>query len=217
MADEIDTLGKILRMALKDTKMELHEKIIGNEIALQKSEAKILDQDNRISEVVQNAETTSLQLEEFQEKQEKENIDLATMVATEKMKAKIEEEQLQREFESLNSKVKEVQDSLEENIEKILKEKEEEDKKLKNIDQLNELVDRKIQDVYEKMRGDNLYIWKESISLAEKEFSSKGLKETLSLLPKLPYDSADLKRTINSLIDKEDQVPPSIVKFNHQA
>jgi hypothetical protein len=43
MADEIDTLGKILRMALKDTKMELHEKIIGNEIALQKSEAKILD------------------------------------------------------------------------------------------------------------------------------------------------------------------------------
>jgi predicted transcriptional regulator len=139
------------------------------------------------------------------------------MVATEKMKAKIEEEQLQREFESLNSKVKEVQDSLEENIEKILKEKEEEDKKLKNIDQLNELVDRKIQDVYEKMRGDNLYIWKESISLAEKEFSSKGLKETLSLLPKLPYDSADLKRTINSLIDKEDQVPPSIVKFNHQA
>jgi len=36
-------------------------------------------------------------------------------------------------------------------------------------------MDSKIQNAFEKLRTDNLYIWKQSIELAEKEFNSKGV------------------------------------------
>ena len=62
----------------------------------------------------------------------------------------------------------------------------------------------KIEAAFEKMRNDNMYIWKQSIQLAEQEFSEKGVGRTMNFLPKILLDKADMKRTINTLILEEE-------------
>ena len=79
--------------------------------------------------------------------------------------------------------------------------------------ELNEMLDRKIDKVYERVRNDNWIIWKESIRLAEKEFSETGIKKTIDLLPKVVYDRDDLKKTINMLnFDDAEQMPKPVIK-----
>jgi hypothetical protein len=66
---------------------------------------------------------------------------------------------------------------------------------------------RKIQNAFEKLRNDNLFIWKQSLELAQKEFTEKGVGQTMNLLPKTILDRNDLKRTVNSLIMEDNAVP----------
>jgi hypothetical protein len=63
------------------------------------------------------------------------------------------------------------------------------------------------------LRNDNLYIWRESIKLAEEQFSEKGVAETMSFLPKTLLDKSDLKRMVNTLIIEEDDTPAPELKF----
>lgn len=70
-------------------------------------------------------------------------------------------------------------------------------------DKIEEMMDRKLDKVYERIRNDNWVIWKESIKLAEREFSEGGIKKSLDLLPQVTYDKKDLKRTINSLMHED--------------
>jgi hypothetical protein len=80
--------------------------------------------------------------------------------------------------------------------------------------ELNEIVDRKLDKVYERVRNDNWIIWKESIRLTEKEFSEGGIKKTMDFLPKVTYDRKDLKKTINSLMyDDAEQLPKPVIKI----
>lgn len=89
-------------------------------------------------------------------------------------------------------------------------------KKPKPDDDINEVIDRKLDKVYERVRNDNWVIWKESIRLAEKEFNESGIKKTMDFLPKVTYDRNDLKRTINSLMhDDAEQLPRPIVKTSN--
>lgn len=78
-------------------------------------------------------------------------------------------------------------------------------------EKMNEFMDAKVDAAFERLRGDNLYIWKQSLQLAEKEFSQKGVGQTMNFLPKLIIDSHGLKRTINSLILEEDAVPKPVL------
>ena len=73
-------------------------------------------------------------------------------------------------------------------------------------------MDSKVEAAFERMRGDNLFIWKQSLELAEKEFSQKGVGETMHFLPKTLMDKHDLKRTINSLMLEEEAIPKPVVK-----
>ena len=73
--------------------------------------------------------------------------------------------------------------------------------------QLDETLDGKIQNAFEQLRSDNLFIWKQSLELAQREFSEKGVSQTMSMLPKTILDRGDLKRTVNSLILEESTVP----------
>ena len=73
---------------------------------------------------------------------------------------------------------------------------------------VDEQVDSKIQSAFEKLRNDNLYIWKQSLELAQKEFTEKGVAATMNLLPKTILDRGDLKRTVNSLIMEESVALP---------
>ena len=72
---------------------------------------------------------------------------------------------------------------------------------------LDEQLDTKIQNAFEKLRNDNLFIWKQSLELAQKEFTEKGVGQTMNMLPKTILDRGDLKRTVNSLIMEENAVP----------
>lgn len=74
-----------------------------------------------------------------------------------------------------------------------------------------EAMDRKIDAAFEKLRNDNQYIWKQSIALAEQEFSQKGVGESMNFLPKLLMSKEDLKRQVNTLMNEEDQAPKPLV------
>ena len=80
---------------------------------------------------------------------------------------------------------------------------------------MKENIDLKIEAAFEKLRNDNMYIWKQSIQLAEQEFSKKGVSETMNFLPKLLLDKTDLKRTINTLIMEEEQKPRPLILPDH--
>mmetsp|Transcript_33777 Transcript_33777/g.33271 ORF Transcript_33777/g.33271 Transcript_33777/m.33271 type:complete len:243 (+) Transcript_33777:935-1663(+) len=78
--------------------------------------------------------------------------------------------------------------------------------------ELHEMLDRKIEKVYERVRNDNWIIWKESIRLAEREFTEGGIQKTIDLLPKVTYDRNDLKRTISTLMyDDSEQMPRPVI------
>ena len=83
-----------------------------------------------------------------------------------------------------------------------------------NKEELDEIMDSKVQQAYERLRNDNWVIWKESLKLAEKEFSERGIKETMEFLPKVVYDKEDLKREINTLMHEEDKTPRPVVKIS---
>ena len=77
---------------------------------------------------------------------------------------------------------------------------------------LDEQLDTKIQNAFEQLRGDNLFIWKQSLELAQKEFTEKGVGQTMNMLPKTILDRGDLKRTVNSLILEDNSVPkPQVI------
>lgn len=64
----------------------------------------------------------------------------------------------------------------------------------KSTGEIEEMMDRKVEHTYEKLRNDNWVIWKESIKKAEEQFSNKGIEDTMHLLPNIVYDKTDLKR-----------------------
>lgn len=98
-------------------------------------------------------------------------------------------------------------------MERAAKRKAGTDKKGKDDKELDEMMDRKIDKVYERIRNDNWIIWKESIKLAEKEFNEGGIQKTIDLLPKVVYDKNDLKRQINTLMfDDAEQMPRPVLK-----
>ncbi len=72
---------------------------------------------------------------------------------------------------------------------------------------MNEQLDTKIQNAFEQLRNDNLFIWKQSLELAQKEFTEKGVSQTMNMLPKTLLDRGDLKRTVNSLLLEENSLP----------
>ena len=44
-----------------------------------------------------------------------------------------------------------------------------------DISQVEEMIDGKVERMYERLRNDNWVIWKESLKLAEKQFSEDGI------------------------------------------
>jgi hypothetical protein len=75
-----------------------------------------------------------------------------------------------------------------------------------------EMMDKKVESAFERLRNDNQYIWKESIKLAEHEFSQKGVGDTMQFLPKTLLEKTDLKRTINSLMLEDSSIPKPLLK-----
>jgi hypothetical protein len=105
--------------------------------------------------------------------------------------------------------IQEADDLFKEKLQKFLKDSPASNPALDEVrkKQLDEVLDGKIHSAFEGLRNDNLFIWKQSLELAEREFTEKGVGQTMSMLPKTILDRGDLKRTVNSLILEENTVP----------
>jgi len=68
-------------------------------------------------------------------------------------------------------------------------------------------VDGKMKSMLEKLKNDNQMLWKETVKMAEKTFSEKGITDTMDLMPSVLQGVSQLKTTINTL-ESRDSVEP---------
>lgn len=145
----------------------------------------------------------------------KDTLDQAAQLQLEVMTSQLESKDIYEKLNLLMKGFKETDNVIKDKFEAFLKDssssKEVEEERKKKTD---EAVDGKIQNAFEQLRTDNLYIWKQSLEMAQKEFSEKGVGETMNFLPKTLLDRNDLKRTVNSLILDESTIPNPILKQN---
>ena len=129
------------------------------------------------------------------------------------MEAKLESKDIYEKLNKLMSGSADTENVSKEKLEKLLKDndsnKEVDEQKQKKLE---ELMDGKVTNAFEKLRNDNLYIWKQSLELAQNEFNEKGVAQTMSFLPKVLLDKNDLKRTVNSLILEDNDMPKASLK-----
>lgn len=148
---------------------------------------------------------------QFKDYMTKNVIDSAAALEMEIMMSKVEARDLTRQIQKIVQGNSDGDKVFKEKIQKFLSEgdgatnPEVEEARKRKVD---EQVDSKIQGAFEKLRNDNLYIWKQSLELAQKEFTEKGVAATMNLLPKTILDRGDLKRTVNSLIMDESAALP---------
>lgn len=115
------------------------------------------------------------------------------------------EEQFKKQDESLVQLSETVDELVKFKTDKEAQDDMNKDKKFATNDQ----VDGKIQAVLEKLKNDNQMIWKDSVSLAEKQFNEKGIQETMDLLPTSLQGVTQLKSTINIVDGAYDQNDPN--------
>lgn len=166
---------------------------------------RITDLEHDIGKMDQEHTALMFEFKDEQRENTKKHRDVATELVVEKMKNQLESSSVYTNIEDLYETVNKLR---EKGLSSALNNQ---DGPAANIEEVQELVDGKVQNMYEKLRNDNWLIWKESIKLAEQEFSEGGVKNTMDFLPKVVYDRDDLKREINSLILEDDAVPKAVV------
>mmetsp|Transcript_2287 Transcript_2287/g.2230 ORF Transcript_2287/g.2230 Transcript_2287/m.2230 type:complete len:208 (+) Transcript_2287:2274-2897(+) len=156
-------------------------------------------------------------LQEKQARMNEENASLAAAVEMESMLAKVESKEVNQKLQKVLKTFEGSDDVLKEKFDQFLKgttdlkvDQSPEDKE-QQANKMKEIADAKVEEAFERLRNDNLYIWKESIKLAEEEFNLKGVGETMNFLPKTLLDRKDLKRTVNGLINEEELLPKPVL------
>lgn len=156
-----------------------------------------------------------LEFNQFKERAIKNLIDQAATIEMEVMLNRVSNSGVEQRIDQVQKALANTDESIKEKMQKYLKDApgggnpalDEMRKK-----QLDEMLDGKIHNAFEGLRSDNLFIWKQSLELAEKEFTEKGVGQTMNMLPKTILDRNDLKRTVNSLILEENTLPkPQVV------
>lgn len=111
---------------------------------------------------------------QLKESHTKDILSQASSLQLETLTSRLESMDIYHKLDELFHNSSQTDNIIKEKLEKFMNENSEElkqEKRQKEQQQLSEFMDSKIQNAFEKLRNDNLYIWKESISLAEKEFS----------------------------------------------
>ena len=116
-----------------------------------------------------------------------------------------EAEEMKKEVNALKEKLTEAEDKLED-IKKENTDVKEQVEKLENQQYENQYeyasvgqVDSKLQSLLEKLKVNNQVEWKQTVSLAEKQFSEEGIKNQINLLPQHLQGVPELKQTINTI------------------
>lgn len=188
LAEEIDRFTKQMVVIQDKIKLQLDEE--GNVLAektKQESQIKLLNEN--MTAVMDQAETLKLELNDL-----KEGIargDVGSSGVNEETTAQINK---------LNTKVTELEEASAKyaNDIKALGPKANADDEYITYATVDQ-VDGKMAALLEKLKNDNQLIWKETVSLAEKQFSSKGIQDTMELMPSTLQGLKQLKSTINIL------------------
>ena len=150
-----------------------------------------------------------LDFNKFRKRAIKNFVDQASNIEMEKMLNRVSLDTLDRRVTDLQKLTQATDELFKEKFQKFMKDSPSSNPALDEMrkKQLDEMLDGKIHTAFESLRNDNLYIWKQSLELAQKEFTTKGVSDTMNMLPKTILDRGDLKRTVNSLILEENTQP----------
>jgi hypothetical protein len=144
----------------------------------------------------------------FKTESQNEDQILNATVTMEYLQARIESAELYKRIDAAQTLFSTQEGQMQEKFTKFIKESPDvgpsPEERQKEKEETEVAMDRKVEAAFEKLRKDNQFIWKESLELAEKEFSQKGVGESMDFLPKLLMNSDDLKRTVNTLLVEED-------------
>jgi uncharacterized protein (UPF0335 family) len=121
-------------------------------------------------------------------------------------------ELIEKGGKGMSKEVQEALDSYLEKIEKLEQEMKQTAKKKEGDDDYFQYVtvdqvDGKMQSMLEKLKNDNQLLWKETVKMAEKTFSEKGITDSMDLMPGVLQGVSQLKTTINTLEARESVEP----------
>lgn len=216
LAEEVDRINK--KLAIVSDKINVRMDEEGNQVSnnTSKLEAVLKDAKRDIDKLSTDVTELTYEFKDHKDKAVRDTGSLASGLEIETMTSRLESKDIYfklnaliNNFEGTDATLKEKMAKMLEEPDEIKKAKEEEEMK-----KYNELMDAKVENAFERLRGDNLYIWKQSLQLAEQEFSLKGVGETMNFLPKTILEKDDLKRTINSLMLEDSSIPKPSLKQN---
>ena len=79
--------------------------------------------------------------------------------------------------------------------------------------ELEEIMNRKIQNTLEQLKNENNKLWLDSVKLAEKEFTTAQLRDTLKFIPPTIESKKESGKAINELSMENEQYKPALKKF----
>jgi hypothetical protein len=211
LAEEIDGLTKKLNITTSNLNFKVNQDASGVSANNEQLVKDVANNKRDIDKFGVDIGQLLIDYKQFKDYVTKNVIDSAAALEMEIMMSKVEARDLTRQIQKIVQGNSDGDKVFKEKIQKFLAEgdgatnPEVEEARKRKVD---EQVDSKIQGAFEKLRNDNLYIWKQSLELAQKEFTEKGVAATMNLLPKTILDRGDLKRTVNSLIMDESAAIP---------
>lgn len=174
LAEEIDNINKKLHVVSEKLQIQIDEE--GNQIENQATKVELELKNSRRDIDKLAVELTEL-MYEFKDHKDKASRDLlqqGAQIQMEILTSKLESSEIYKKLDQLFKGAGQTDTVIKEKFEKFMSESSgavREEQKKKEEEKLNEFMDLKVQNAFEKLRTDNLYIWKQSIELAEKEFN----------------------------------------------
>ena len=170
------------------------------------------------NELKENKEKFSNQLEELKNNCELSFNDISAWISVKKMEDTVCSETFDSTINNLSEEsLKRIADleNLTQTLNKDQKDQGENCGKL-NDDleaRIREEVDRKIQSMMEKLSGENIMQWNESVKLTEKIMSPEGLKDTLNAVPPNIMQMDDIKKAFVGISEAEQGRPKIVTEI----
>ena len=181
LAEEVDALSKRTTKLVDELKGYFDHVNALQQDKNSAVEAKLTAQSKELDKIDVDNTNFFYEMTAIKDKLDNETIDLAVQLQVEQLKAELESGEIGFRIEGIEEQLQLLSNDQASRVARA--EGQEEAASRKTEAEVEEAIERKVAHVYEQLRNDNLAIWKESLQLAEKEFSEKGVEGTKSLLP----------------------------------
>ena len=181
LAEEVDALSKRTTKLVDELKGYFDHVNALQQDKNSAVEAKLTAQSKELDKIDVDNTNFFYEMTAIKDKLDNETIDLAVQLQVEQLKAELESGEIGFRIEGIEEQLQLLSNDQASRVARA--EGQEEAASRKTEAEVEEAIEKKVAHVYEQLRNDNLTIWKESLQLAEKEFSEKGVEGTKSLLP----------------------------------